>query len=235
LGSERDRVPDLPLLPPTGRQGERATVSGGQAMSSASRPALQRCVMMAALATLSACAFTPVHVTLPDAVPTGLAGGDGREVVVVVPFRDDRPDRGRCGMQKNGAGSDTAPALCSEDPAAWLARLLAPEARSAGAAVAEAPTRPGAVRVGGALLQFFAEPTPGSSSLAIETDVHVKLTATSASGLVAERSLFVKGEASGLAANDTNFQTSVDDAARRVVRQMVAAVLSLLHRYPTLG
>src|ERR1043166_2642457 len=120
---------------------------------------------------LAACAFTDVPLRLPPTVGTGLTGGDGRVVVVVVPFADARPDPGRCGMQKNGAGAETAKALCSEDPARWFATFLANELRAAGFTVVQDSDRPSAVRVEGTLVQLFTEPLVRLSTGDVETDV----------------------------------------------------------------
>ncbi|TMB58744.1 MAG: hypothetical protein E6J60_03480 [Deltaproteobacteria bacterium] len=97
------------------------------------------------------CAFHDVSLRLPPSVGTGLSGGDSRQVVVVVPFADQRSQPNRCGMQKNSYNMETASAICSEPPAAWLANLLASELRAAGFSVVTQADRPSAVRVEGTL------------------------------------------------------------------------------------
>lgn len=184
----------------------------------------------------AACAFTDVPLELPTTIGTGLSGGDGRQIVVVHPFRDERADqRNRCGMQKNGYGMDTASAICSEDPAGWLAKLLATELQAAGFAVVEQASKPSAVTINGALLKIFVEPVAGFTTVALESDLEVKLLLESESGLEAERTFFVKGSASSMASGAGSFQRSLDDGAQRLVKDMVAAVLSLMNRYPQLG
>jgi len=187
---------------------------------------------------LSACAFTELKVT-PGNTPinTGISGGDQREIVVAVPFSDDRQIKNRCGMKKNGYNMDTANALCSQPPADKLAELLADELKKAGFKVSTHgdPQAPTGVKVEGTLLKFFVEPVIGFAMGSLETDIHVRLIASTQSGLRAERSFFVKGTQSAMVGTDSNFQASVDDATAQIVKQMVAAIVSLFNRYPKLG
>ena len=154
-------------------------------------------VLLTALALLStACAFTDIRLTLPTKqLAQPIPGGKGRQVIVVVPFADQRQIRDRCGMQKNGYNMDTADAVCQSDPNAWIAKLLAEELRRSGFSVLEpgAEHRPGALRVEGSLLKIFVEPVIGFWAGSLEADLSVKLHATSETGLAAERTFFVKG------------------------------------------
>ena len=187
------------------------------------------------LLAFAACAFKDVPLQMPPSVGTGLQGGDGRVVIVRRPFKDTRPDPGRCGMQKNGGGSATAKAVCSEPPASWLASLLVTELRAAGFTVVETSDKPSAVELDGTVAQFFVEPLVLFSTVDVETDVKVSLSATSASGLAAERTFYVKAVRSSAAATPANFQKSIEIASRQIARDLVAAVLSLMNRYPELG
>jgi len=187
---------------------------------------------------LSACAFTNVTVNPPASrVSTQLSGGDGRELVVHTPFADERAVRQRCGMMKNGYNMDTASVLCSSDPTGWLADLLVAELRAAGFKVMTegVTSKSNGVMIDGVLLKFFVEPVIGFSTVTVETDIHIKLVATSKNGLNAERSFFVKGSNSALTGMASNFQPSVDDATKMVIKDMVSAILTLMNRYPELG
>jgi uncharacterized lipoprotein YajG len=195
-------------------------------------------LLIVCLSLLSACAFTDVRINpTPPETFTHLSGGDGREIVVLKPFNDERGIRGRCGMQKNSYNMDTASALCSAQPMVWLADLLAAELKAAGFVVKvdRAGSNPNAVIIEGSLIKFFVEPVIGFASGTLETDIHIRLVATSPNGLNAERNFFVKGSYSALTGMASNFQTSVDEATRKVVKDMVAAILSLMNRYPQLG
>jgi len=194
-------------------------------------------VMVLAL-SVSACAFTNVPINLPTSgVSPNLSGGDGREVIMVIPFADERQIRERCGMQKNSFNQDTASAICSAPPAEWIANILASELKAAGFSVVMegAISKSSAVRLQGSLLKIFVEPVIGFTTVSLETDIQVKLVATSKTGLVAERNFFVKGTKSGLAGTQSNFQNSVEDATRQIMKEVVAAIISLMNRYPQLG
>lgn len=185
---------------------------------------------------VSGCAFTDVPIALSTTPSTGLGGGAGRQVVVVSALTDARPQPDKCGMQKNGFGAETAKAICSMEPTVWVAQRLAAELRAAGLSVVASDTaKPSAVQLSGSLLQLFVEPVAGFSTISLETDIHIKLVATSKTGLLAERDFFVKGVESGLVARAGNFQTSADKATQAIMRDMVAAVISLMNRYPQLG
>lgn len=189
---------------------------------------------------LSGCAFKDVNMVLPtEGIKANLTqSGNGREVIVVVPFADDRQIRNRCGMQKNGYNMDTANAICTTDPALWIASLLAKELRAAGFSVVEAdsPHRESALRIEGVLLKIFVEPLIGMWTGSHEADLHVKLIATSSNGLRAERNFFTKGRQGGAVISITPlFELALSHATREILSEMVEAIRSLMDRYPELG
>ena len=189
------------------------------------------------LLALSSCAFATVNVTPPKAPQsTGLTGGKQRAVQLVVPLADARAQPNRCGMQKNGYNMDTANVVCSVAPASWLAESLATELRTAGFTVLpSAPTGATALRLEGKLLQFFVEPKVGFLTFTPEADIHIRLVASSPSGLLAERDFYVKGEETSLVGAESNFQSASDGATRQILGDMVRAVIELMDRYPELG
>lgn len=192
-------------------------------------------LLLAALLVIasSGCAITNMNLAPPRGpVAANLTGGKQRYVAVVVPFADERQTPQRCGMKKNGYNMDTASVLCTEPPATFLATLLASELRAAGFEVYTNAAPNGAVKLEGHLLQFFVEPKVGFVTFTPEADVHVRLVASSTSGLLAERDFYVKGTETSLVGTDENMQRASDTAVRAIVRDMVAAVLSLLDRYP---
>src|SRR5262245_28978193 len=184
---------------------------------------------LGSLLLTAGCAFQTVPITLPKTATTGLRGGEGRRVVVAIPFADERSDRQRCGTQKNAYNMATADAICSEDPAVWIAGMLAQELRSAGFSVLDdSDQRPrSAVRIKGTLIQFFIEPVIGFTSGTLESDLHVKLTLSSESGLRADRSFYVKGTESALFGTHGEFQKAVDESVEQMLKEMVSAILSL--------
>lgn len=200
--------------------------------------------LAAAMALSTGCAFTNVDIHPPDgASASKLAAqgrngpGRGREVIVHAPFGDLRHDRKRCGMQKNGYNMDTADVKCSEPPGQWLADALAIELTRAGYKPLRSDAVPGptTVIVRGAVHQLFLEPKHDFWTLTVEGDVSARLVVTSASGLHAERSFYVKGTDTGLASTEATFQASADDATHEIARSMVASLTELLERYPDLG
>ena len=187
----------------------------------------------------SACAFTDIPLTLPTrGLEKTLAGGKGRQLIVVVPFSDGREIRDRCGMQKNGYNMDTADAVCQSDPNGWIAQLLADELRASGFSVLTEGTahRPGALRVEGSLIKLFVEPVLGAWSGSLEADLSVKLRVTTETGLEAERTFFVKGWKGGqLASTMQPYHTALHRATQAILEEMVRAILELMDRYPQLG
>ena len=192
------------------------------------------------LASLSsACAFTDIPLTLPtQGLEHTISGGRNRQVIVVVPFSDAREITNRCGMQKNGYNMDTADAVCQSDPNAWIAQLIADELRASGFSVLEegAEHRPGALHVEGSLLKIFVEPVIGAWTGSLEADLSLKLSATTETGLEAERTFFVKGWKGGqLASTMQPYHTALHRATQAIVEEVVRAILELLDRYPQLG
>lgn len=186
---------------------------------------------------LGGCAFTKVPLETPHQVHANVHGGGDRQIVLVTPLTDARTDRHRCGMQKNGYNMETADVVCQEDPTVWLARLLRAELVNAGFSVlAEDEThKTSAVRVQGSLVKLFDEVVIGFWMLGFETDIQVKLVASSETGLLAERSVFVKGTTHGQVGRAGNFQNSLQHATEEVVKQIVEDLKALMDRYPDLG
>lgn len=187
----------------------------------------------------SACAFTDVPLTLPtNALENTIGGGGARQVVVVIPFRDERAIRGRCGMKKNGYNMDTADAICQSDPNAWFATLLANELRAAGFRVLSESQdhKREALIVEGELLKIFVEPVIGFWTGSLEADLSFQLKASSETGLAAQRTFFVKGWKGGqLVATNQPYQTALHRATQAVLAEMVRAIVELMDRYPQLG
>jgi hypothetical protein len=194
--------------------------------------------IVGALLALGGCAFTNVPLDMPiSGLATPVRGGNGRKVVVVRPFADQRQQPNRCGMQKNGYNQDTADAVCRVAPTEWIAGLLADELRAAGFAVL--PSAEGApadaVTIEGALLQLFVEPIAGMFSVSCEADFQVRLDVTSKSGLRASRTFFVKGVWKGFSGVTGPFQVALKNATDGMLEEMVTALVELLDRYPQLG
>lgn len=159
--------------------------------------------------------------------------GNGRVLIVQTPFSDGRTIQDRCGMQKNGYGMDTASAICVANPTVWVAALFVDELRAAGFNVIteKESNLTSALKIQGILLKLFAEPTHS----VIETDVHIKLIVSESSGFVAKRSFFVKKSVINVWGTTNYFQTSIDNATRQIVKDMVSSIVNLLNRNPELS
>jgi hypothetical protein len=167
-----------------------------------------------------------------------ISGGNQRTVVIVKPFSDDRLDTKRCGMKKNGYNMDTADAICKTTPDEWMTQLLADELRASGFNVSteKSISNTNALIIEGSVTKLFTEPVIGMWSGSLETDIEVKLTATSASGLFAERVFFAKGIKKGvIVATAGPFLTSLKRATDEILTNMIEAIFYLMNQYPGLG
>jgi Uncharacterized lipoprotein len=193
-------------------------------------------VLLTSALSLGGCAFSDLNVSPPAGpIRASMKGGKGRAVRVMVPFADQRPERHRCGMQKNGFNMDTANVHCTEDPASSLPRLLAGSLGSAGFSVYWGPEGSSTVTIAGQLLQYFVEPKVGFVTFTPEADIYVRLTATSGSGLVAERNFYIKADETSMVGTESNFQRASDAATQRLIAEMTGAIAALMDRYPELG
>ncbi len=192
-----------------------------------------------AVCTLTGCAFVDVDVHPPEHPHPPQAAsttGKNREVIVVAPFGDGRLDP-RCGMQKNGYGSDTANVNCEIAPGRWLADAFAAELQNAGFKVLRADAAPGpdTIVVRGVVFKMFMEPVDSFFSRSVEADFGVKLEVSTASGLLADRSFYVKGEDESIASTEGVFQSAADSATRKISGRMALAFIELVDHYPQLG
>ena len=197
---------------------------------------MSRLVVLSFLLMGMGCAFSNATVTPPrGAISSGIKGGQGRELVVQAPFSDERPIRNRCGMQKNGFNMDTANAYCAQEPSVYLAELLANELKEAGFAVTLQPQGADPLKLEGKLLQFFVEPKVGFFTFTPEADIQIRLIVVSSSGLSAERDFYVKAEETSMIGWQENFQLATEEATRRIIKEMAAAIVALCDRFPGVG
>jgi hypothetical protein len=193
-------------------------------------------VVAIACLALVGCAFGDVTIKKPRSadVATGSHRGEGREIVLVRPFSNQRREA-RCGMKKNGYNTDTASVLCDEAPEVFLANLVAAELAAAGFKVRSDPRQAGrsTIVLTGALGQTFLEPKMDYFTTTFETDIALDLTARTASGLVATRRFFVKGNEATSFASQEDMQRALDSGVRELVMGVVGAVANLADQFPT--
>ncbi len=138
-------------------------------------------------------------------------------------------------MKKNGYSMDTANVLCEWQPEQSIPTLLASSLQASGVDLRPRSPTDDTVQIRGEVLEYFIEPINRFFYLNIEADIHVRLTLTSRSGLVAERDFYVKGEEFSAVEAEADFQSSNDAATRRIVLAMTNAIIQLLNQYPQLG
>jgi hypothetical protein len=195
-------------------------------------------LLTALLFAVSGCALAEVNVKPPEAgLEQPIPGGNQRQVIVTIPFQDARQSASRCGVQKGGWGNETAQAVCQGNPTQWIAEFLARELRASGFIVltSEQGARDTALKVEGVLVKIFVEPVVGFWSTTVESDLNVKLMATTKTGLQAERMFFAKGEKTSVIWPQGIFNDSVERGSRDLLTKMVEAILELMKRYPELG
>jgi hypothetical protein len=191
----------------------------------------------ALLVNASGCAFMDGHARL-DAVPTTspTKGGAGREVIVF-PVRDDRDAPRRCGVKRNGFGMATADVLCQPEPDQWLGQVMLRALDRAGFKVVTTLTAKSVdpLRIRLNLKHLFVDQVNDVFTIDLVTDVHVTIDAETDTGLLADRSFFVKGLANVLVVVDSGIQASMDDATEDIVEELVVALVDLNRRYPSAG
>jgi hypothetical protein len=192
-------------------------------------------VALVALSGALGCAFTDETIRLPAkaSVVTGSRRGEGREILLVGALKDTRPET-RCGMKKNGYNSDTASVLCETPPAKTIAGLLSAELANAGFVVLRDPRAagPGTIALSAVLEQAFVEPKLDYFYATFETDISLKLTAWTGSGLLAERRFYVKGQEATYWTSPADMERSFESAARQLVIGVVGAVANLADQFP---
>lgn len=182
------------------------------------------------------CAYTTATISPPPAAQIAKPSvvGKGREITLIVPFTDQRPQPRRCGMKKNGSNSDTADVRCSVAATDWVSDSLARGLTAAGykVLVGSPSSRVVGARIEAMLLQFFFEPVIGAFSVTCETDLAVRLTVTLPSGVTADRTFYQKGSHDVMLVTDGDIQRAATTATRLSVSAMVDAITALLDRYP---
>jgi hypothetical protein len=72
-------------------------------------------------------------------------------------------------------------------------------------------------------------------TVTLNTDVHVIVTADTATGLAAERNFFVQAKTDVGGVLDSGLQASADQATQQLADHIVDAVIALSKRYPSRG
>jgi hypothetical protein len=180
---------------------------------------------------VSGCAFSNVEVRLSTEATSAYSGGQDRPLAISS-FVDQRPIKGRIGMQKNGYGMDTANAVADQSVDAWLTARLAGELRSAGFQIVSDGAAPNATKINGQVLKLFVEPVQQWSTVDVETDLSVRIQVTRPDGFQAERQYFVKAVDQGMASLSGAYTASVSKATEVLMKRIVVDVINLMNKFP---
>jgi hypothetical protein len=114
---------------------------------------------------------------------------------------------------------------------------LSDELRASGFDVlkSEPPSGSNVLKINGELSTFFVEPVIGFWSLTHEADIGAKLIATTDTGLLAERSFFVKGTKKAMVSTMNPLRDAVKRAADQIITDMVEAIFYLMDKYPQIS
>jgi hypothetical protein len=202
------------------------------------RPSAAVAVLLAVCG--SGCFFTNMTLQPPVHKQVTTANGpvaQGRELLLLVPFTDRRPNMDRCGIKKNGYNMVTARIDCSAPPSEVLARLMAEELSAAGFKVVTDPAiaTSAALRIEGELSQFFVEADMSPFTFIPEADIELRLLASSQSGLKAQRRFYEKAREVSVSGLDFNYQIVSVKVIKQMINRAVAAILELVGQYPQLG
>jgi hypothetical protein len=165
-----------------------------------------------------------------------VVGGADREVIVF-PAQDTREDPTRCGVKRTNSGMEVARVLCTPEPGPWLSDLVFRSLSRAGFKLVTTQTAKSSdpLRLHLNLKHLFIDDIPaeiGQGRLGV-TDIEVLVTADTQTGLSAHRSFFIKAKRGGALNMDIFLQLDVDRAAQQLADEIVAAVVELSKRYPS--
>lgn len=137
-------------------------------------------------------------------------------------------------MKKNGYNAAVASVLCDRQPKVMLADVVAGELRAVGFRVLTDRRQAGSstIVIAGTLQQLFIEPKLNYFTSVFETDAALTLSARTASGLWAVRTIYVKGEEATVMGSDEDMQLSFDSGVRQLVTAVVGAIANLADRFP---
>ena len=201
-----------------------------------SRPAWRLAATLGFVLLLTDCLFVPPEVPLPrfDNEAFAEVRAAGHRVCVVIPFEDERPIPDRIGAAKNAFNVEVTPIPLTEKPAAWLAESLAEALHGSGFEIVPSlESSPEALRLEGKLLQLYVEQHSARHPV-VEADIHVRLVATTPSGVRAERDFYAKGMTHPpLEIRWEHFRQSLGQATFDLLFRMSAGVKELYGLLPS--
>jgi hypothetical protein len=183
---------------------------------------------------LQGCAFAEVKVKL-DPSPT-IASTEGlQREVVVFPTVDRRPNAKSCGARRNANGADVGRVRCLMEPTQWLNETILNglDRRSFKVVTLQSAKSKAPLQVSLTLKTLFVDEVLETERASMLADVEVHLVVRTASGLLAERSFFVRERE--IAPTDGSYQDTLTLASRQMSNAILDAIVELANRYPALG
>jgi hypothetical protein len=189
---------------------------------------LARLACLGALLMLGACAFGDRKVTLAyqpqaeappaSATPAG-TGAPANVMLVLLPFKDERPSKKIVGEVRNGWGMHTADVVAENDVAAWLTDGLRLELQKAGYRIVdETEAGPDAVRFEGTVARVFC-----TALFSYEAEVSFFAVVKKSGEAVIDRQYHGTGTAGvNMAATSGSYKESLNEALRSALRSLLA-------------
>ena len=189
-------------------------------------------VLSVVLSSVTGCALTPSDIHPPEnPVVTTATQGRAREVLVVGPFIDERPDAS-CGKKTNGWGMTTSHIDCATPPGAWVADSIEDGFRKNGYTILPRGTAPHAetIVVYGSIKEFFVSPETDVQDTTNELRVRMNLDVKLPHGDSAEREFTVVGTSPMTAEDNQGYDKAAHSATMQLVTATVEAVGELVER-----
>lgn len=195
---------------------------------------LLRAVIATGGLLLHGCAFAQVKVKLDPSATVASTEGLQREVVVF-PSVDERENPRSCGARRNVYGADVGRVRCQMEPTQWLneAVLRGLHHRSFKVVQLHSAKSGSPLHVSLGLRTLFIDEILEGDGVTMVADVEVHVTVRSNTGLLAERSFFVRERE--FSANESSYQDTLTLASRRMQNHILDAIVELADRYPALG
>tara|TARA_E500000331_G_C17035595_1_gene617143 strand:- start:83 stop:685 length:603 start_codon:yes stop_codon:yes gene_type:complete len=186
------------------------------------RLALKFIIRLVLILPVSACAFVDNQIQLEFEAPSATEGATGNgETLVLALFKDQRSDKLKIGVIKNGYGMETAKVLTKDDPAVWISNAIKSTLEAEGYSVESVPaggTPPSnRLQLSGTVTKVYSEPKMGFWTATITGDVEALIQAQfrgqTTSKLIAGRS------------EETSMITTGGDLHKRVLTSALDAFI----------
>lgn len=183
---------------------------------------------------LQGCAFAEVKVKLDPSATVASTEGMQREVVVF-PSVDQRENPRHCGARRNANGADVGRVRCLIEPTQWLNEAVLNGLHRRNFKIVQLYNAKSAapLQVNLTLKTLFIDEIHENDAVSMLADVEVHVVVRTTSGLLAERSFFVRERRA--TPSESSYQDTLTLASRQMSRNIIDAIVELADRYPSLG